>query len=422
MASDVRASASVLAVLSLFLCGCPPDLGPCDPEAARRVVFTADDSRLPAYGGQALVESSCGGGAFCHAELAEGPARYGVPAGLDFDVSLAENADQTARLRRGIETLRAWRLEAYREVHAGTMPPGAIGSAIASTGIAYADLPPVGTAEGDEILRNWLACGAPVVERTTPRPDGFEPVGDIVPAGRCSGTACGDACVDIGSDPANCGGCGNTCAPGTVCATGACIEGGCPAPTVDCSGACVETGTSEAHCGACDNACTAGMQCSAGTCATSACAPGLTMCGAACVDTSSDSAHCGACDAPCAASETCSGGACASCDPSVTLSGHVQPIFTARCASSTCHGGARPQAGLSLESGRSHAALVGVPSRCMDGKSLVAAGDIAGSYVINKVTGIGICTGMRMPLRDEPLSTTEIDLLRNWICNGALND
>jgi hypothetical protein len=106
----------------------------------------------------------------------------------------------------------------------------------------------------------------------------------------------------------------------------------------------------------------------------------------------------------------------------VTLSGHVQPVFTARCSSSTCHGGARPQAGLSLESGRAHAALVGVPSRCTDGKLLVAPGDVSASYLVNKVTGIGICAGMRMPLRADPLSPAEIQTIRNWICNGAPND
>lgn len=42
------------------------------------------------------------------------------------------------------------------------------------------------------------------------------------PAGE---SACGDSCVDIFTDPMNCGGCGNLCAAGELCIQGAC---GCP--------------------------------------------------------------------------------------------------------------------------------------------------------------------------------------------------
>jgi hypothetical protein len=43
--------------------------------------------------------------------------------------------------------------------------------------------------------------------------------------GACSGTtsACGAACVDLSSDPANCGTCGNGCG-GTLCCAGACVD------------------------------------------------------------------------------------------------------------------------------------------------------------------------------------------------------
>jgi hypothetical protein len=34
--------------------------------------------------------------------------------------------------------------------------------------------------------------------------------------------ACGGVCVDVQTDPANCGGCGRACAPGTTCAAGLC--------------------------------------------------------------------------------------------------------------------------------------------------------------------------------------------------------
>jgi len=48
-------------------------------------------------------------------------------------------------------------------------------------GGVYRDLPEIDTPEGQDILRNWLSCGAPVVERVrADRPMGTEPVGAIV--------------------------------------------------------------------------------------------------------------------------------------------------------------------------------------------------------------------------------------------------
>ena len=38
-------------------------------------------------------------------------------------------------------------------------------------------------------------------------------------------TECNGDCVDLGSDPANCGGCGITCRPGVQCVYGACVFG-----------------------------------------------------------------------------------------------------------------------------------------------------------------------------------------------------
>jgi len=35
-------------------------------------------------------------------------------------------------------------------------------------------------------------------------------------------TDCGGTCVDTSTDPAHCGGCGVTCAPGQICNAGAC--------------------------------------------------------------------------------------------------------------------------------------------------------------------------------------------------------
>ncbi|MEM9188397.1 MAG: hypothetical protein AAGF12_04445 [Myxococcota bacterium] len=174
------------------LCGCGTDLGPCDSAAATAVVF--DDMGIPYYAGQAQMRASCGNGAFCHSVGATGANRLGAPAELDFDMTVATTVvddpavDETARLRNGVERVRDWAGPIYRFVEGDTMPPFGESTITAHAGVSRyrfengERMPQPDTIEGLEILRNWLSCGAPVVERTTPRPAGSEPVGDVVEA------------------------------------------------------------------------------------------------------------------------------------------------------------------------------------------------------------------------------------------------
>ncbi len=71
-------------------------------------------------------------------------------------------------------------------------------------------------------------------------------------------------CVDVRSDPDNCGDCGTICGTGEVCTSGACVCG--PAALV-CGGTCVDPTSDPSNCGAC------GRSCGAGTCAGGDCAP-----------------------------------------------------------------------------------------------------------------------------------------------------
>jgi hypothetical protein len=83
----------------------------------------------------------------------------------------------------------------------------------------------------------------------------------------------------------------------------------------------------------------------------------------------------------------------------------------------------RPAAGLSLESGRSHAALVGaVASGCSDRRLRVEPFRADRSYLVNKLTGVAMCFGRQMPLSGAPLPAAEVDLVRAWICRGAPSD
>ncbi len=139
---------------------------------------------------------------------------------------------------------------------------------------------------------------------------------------QCFGlTACGDECVDLKTDPANCGTCGKVC-PGSGSEAPVCQGGQCATQCVDpfgtqCGSDCVDLQTDANHCGTCANKCTAPVggqaTCSASKCGKS-CGTGLTLCGDACVDLTSDPNHCKTCDNACPAVAnavaTCSQSSC----------------------------------------------------------------------------------------------------------------
>lgn len=230
-------------------------------------------------------------------------------------------------------------------------------------------------------------------------------------------TDCGGSCVDTTTSPLDCGGCGIACGPGEVCSGGSC---GCSAPGMICGGTCVDTDTDATNCGSCGNVCAAGQGCSGGTCG---CSATQMSCGGVCIDTSSDPANCGSCGHACASGEMCSAGTCTGCGPSSTLSGQVQPILTANCATAGCHAGVRPAQGLNLSAGMSFGQLVGVRSaECADGRLRVEARRADRSYLVNKITGTGICSGGMMPVTGPALSASDVALIESWICQGALND
>lgn len=199
-----RILACAFLVLVTSVTGCKRDLGECnldgetpegrpiDGPAAFDIAYRAADG-LPMYEGQALVQATCGDGAFCHAPAAVGAERFGVPAQLDFDVSLACNelvssacasppscadgqtddpyCQNLRRLHHNQNKIREWAEGMIQEIRAGAMPPGEAGRQVRSNAVwlreSNADvLPSIESAEGQEIVRNWLACAAPAVART----------------------------------------------------------------------------------------------------------------------------------------------------------------------------------------------------------------------------------------------------------------
>jgi hypothetical protein len=189
--------------------------------------------------------------------------------------------------------------------------------------------------------------------------------------GGAAGSCCGDRCVDLSRDGANCGQCAVRCPRGLECDHGACLAPtcagrmagtGCSNPgrgdSFCCRGLCVERSTWSSdivNCGGCGHACAPGLECRNGQCVDpnsgarpswtclsdghgcppgsfcliDACFPracagdndgvlcplgnGTDMghcCGKTCSDLFEDHENCGACGVICAPSERCISGEC----------------------------------------------------------------------------------------------------------------
>lgn len=94
-------------------------------------------------------------------------------------------------------------------------------------------------------------------------------------------------------------------------------------------------------------------------------------------------------------------------------------IFTPRCAISGCHvpGGEGPMALRSKD--ESFDNLVNIPSAF--GKPRVDPGNANNSVLYLKVLG-SPSVGARMPRNRSPLKNDEINAIRDWINDGALNN
>jgi Ca2+-binding RTX toxin-like protein len=106
-------------------------------------------------------------------------------------------------------------------------------------------------------------------------------------------------------------------------------------------------------------------------------------------------------------------------DPAVTAvdySTQIQPIFSARC--DQCHSGSGAPQGLQLDASNSYADLVNVASQEVPSLMRVEPGDPDNSYLVQKVEGTA-AVGGRMPLGGSKLPDDEIDLIRQWISEGA---
>lgn len=107
----------------------------------------------------------------------------------------------------------------------------------------------------------------------------------------------------------------------------------------------------------------------------------------------------------------------------VTLTQIQNDVFTPTCAVAGCHdgGGATLPRSMDLRAGQSHASLVNVLSEQV-AFDRVEPGDPDASYLIDKLEGNQAAGTSRMPLGGAALDQATIDMIRQWITDGALDN
>ncbi len=101
-----------------------------------------------------------------------------------------------------------------------------------------------------------------------------------------------------------------------------------------------------------------------------------------------------------------------------TLASIQANVFDVNCAVPGCHGGAGAQQGLRLNPGFSAGNLINVASPRDPNLIRVIPGNPNGSFIIQKLEGTQ-SLGERMPDGGPYLPQSTIDVIRQWIQDGA---
>ena len=101
-----------------------------------------------------------------------------------------------------------------------------------------------------------------------------------------------------------------------------------------------------------------------------------------------------------------------------TLASIQDNVFTVTCAVSGCHGGLGAQQGLRLDPGFSAGNLINVHSPQDSNLIRVVPGDPDASFLIQKLQGTQT-VGARMPDGGPYLTTATVNVIRQWIQDGA---
>lgn len=131
----------------------------------------------------------------------------------------------------------------------------------------------------------------------------------------------------------------------------------------------------------------------------------------------------------CAPGERCEEGRCV-CDPTpVSFATEIAPLLRTGCGPG-CHvynaAVTSGSAGLNLAPHFAHGELVGVPTtQCAtrDPERLrVEPGAPSRSYLLHKLEGREMCSGVRMPKGRSAWPVDRVALIGRWICQGALDN
>jgi mono/diheme cytochrome c family protein len=106
----------------------------------------------------------------------------------------------------------------------------------------------------------------------------------------------------------------------------------------------------------------------------------------------------------------------------VSFAREIQVIFNSNCV--VCHQGTSAPGGISLEPAPAYSNLVNVKSQ-QGALQRVLPGQPDKSYLVAKLQGTQVQaggSGAQMPYGSSPLTQSQIDLIKQWITQGALNN
>ncbi|MFQ5799002.1 MAG: c-type cytochrome domain-containing protein [Bacteroidota bacterium] len=96
-------------------------------------------------------------------------------------------------------------------------------------------------------------------------------------------------------------------------------------------------------------------------------------------------------------------------ESNISYGQHIQPIFNQSCAISGCHNSSTRQSDLSLESYVETTARPGI----------IEPGDPDASVLVQRIEG---SIQPQMPFNRAPLPSDQINVIRQWILEGAKNN
>jgi hypothetical protein len=110
--------------------------------------------------------------------------------------------------------------------------------------------------------------------------------------------------------------------------------------------------------------------------------------------------------------------------PNPSFDRDIQPIFTARCATASCHNFATQQMGLNLEAGAAYDAIVDEDSPTSHDLRYIRPFQPDSSWLVRMIQADPARRffNERMPLGRTPLTDNQIATIINWVNAGALRN